>query len=281
MFLLSFSVYHPYVCAENDRIIHPVLSPDCIVSEYREKGSAHQVLLAANTDNSYDEDSSDDIDDLDDELMQDFEDSSATQSVADPLYYFNYAMYSFNDFLYFAAIKPVSQGYKAVTPVIVRKGVRNFFHNLLFPVRFVSNLLQGRVVNAGREVEIFVINSTIGFLGFARIAQDQFDLQTSDEDLGQTLGSYSIGNGFYLVLPVLGPSTLRDAIGRVGDYFLNPVTYVEPWELSTGIKAYDSINTTSFHIGDYEAIKKASIDPYQAIKNAYIQHRAKQVENRE
>ncbi len=281
MFLLSFFVCHSYVSAENDRIVHPVLSSDCFESEFQKTaGSTARMLVAENTDD-LSETLGSDNDELDDELMQDFEDSSETQSVADPLYYFNYAMYSFNDFLYFAAIKPLSQGYKAVTPVIVRKGVSNFFHNLLFPVRFVSNLLQGRVVNAGREVEIFVINSTIGFLGFAKIAQNQFDLHTSDEDLGQTLGSYSIGNGFYLVLPVLGPSTLRDAIGRVGDYFLNPVTYVEPWEVSTGIKAYDSINTTSFHIGDYEAIKKASIDPYQAIKNAYIQHRARKVENKE
>ncbi|MBT6339461.1 MAG: VacJ family lipoprotein, partial [Desulfobacula sp.] len=96
-------------------------------------------------------------------------------------------------------------------------------------------------------------------------------------DLGQTLGSYSIGNGFYLVLPLFGPSTFRDLIGRVGDSFLNPVNYVEPWGYSIGIKAVDTINTISFHLGDYEALKKASLDPYVAIRNAYIQNRKQKI----
>ena len=74
-------------------------------------------------------------------------------------------------------------------------------------------------------------------------------------------------------MPLLGPSTLRDLIGRIGDSFLTPVNYLDPWELSTGIKAVDTINSTSFHLGDYEALKKAALDPYVAIRNAYIQSR--------
>lgn len=215
--------------------------------------------------------------DSDDDLFDDFEDSTQSQVIADPLYYFNYAMYSFNDFLYFAALKPLATGYKAITPTIVRTGVFNFFHNLLFPVRFVNNLLQGKIRDAGTEVEIFLINTTIGVVGFAQVAQNEFDLYTSNEDLGQTLGSYSIGNGFYLVLPILGPSSLRDTVGLVGDYFLTPVNYVEPDYLKYGIKTFDVINATSFRIGDYEALKKASFDPYIALKDAYIQNRKKKI----
>jgi phospholipid-binding lipoprotein MlaA len=212
-----------------------------------------------------------------DEMFDDYQDFEKIQPVSDPLYHFNYAMYTFNDVLYFALLQPVASSYKALTPPLLRKGVKHFFHNLLFPVRFVNTLLQGRVKDAGTEIQIFLINSTVGVLGFGQVAQDQFGLKTSDEDLGQTLGSYAVGNGFYLVLPVLGPSTLRDAVGLAGDYFLTPVNYVDPWELSAGIKSYDTINSLSFRLGDYEELKAAAVDPYIAIKNAYIQNREKKI----
>nr|NJM03909.1 VacJ family lipoprotein [Desulfobacula sp.] len=212
-----------------------------------------------------------------DEMLDDYQDSGKSRPVSDPLYYFNYVMYTFNDVLYFALLQPAASSYKALTPPLFRKGVNNFFHNLLFPVRFVNTLLQGRIKDAGAEIQIFLINSTVGVLGFGQVAQNQFGLKTSDEDLGQTLGSYALGNGFYLVLPVLGPSTLRDAVGLVGDYFLTPVNYVDPWELSAGIKSYDTINSLSFHLGDYESLKEAAVEPYAAIRNAYIQNREKKI----
>lgn len=215
-------------------------------------------------------------DELDEDFLGEYDDTIEHQTVADPLYYFNYAMYAFNDVLYFAAIKPIAQGYKTVVPTPVRRGMKNFFHNLLFPVRFVNNILQGEIRDAGNEVGIFLINTTVGVIGFGQVAQNQFDLHTANEDLGQTLGSYSIGNGFYLVLPILGPSTLRDALGLVGDSFLTPVNYIE-WKLSTGVKVYNGINEASFRIGDYEALKEAALDPYIAIKDAYIQSRIKKV----
>ena len=79
-------------------------------------------------------------------------------------------------------------------------------------------------------------------------------------DFGQTLGSYGIGNGFYLMLPVLGPSSLRDAVGRAGDWFIDPINYAHPWELSWGARGLEKVNWISFHIGEYEAFKEASID---------------------
>jgi phospholipid-binding lipoprotein MlaA len=215
---------------------------------------------------------------LDQALFDEYEDTPASYTLADPFYYFNYAMYSFNDILYFAVLKPVATGFKAVTPTPLRIGLKNFFYNLVFPVRFVNNILQGKIRDAGTEAEIFLINSTLGVLGFAQVAQNEFDLKSSREDLGQTLGSYSIGNGFYLVWPVLGPSTFRDTVGLVGDYFLTPLNYVEPWQASAGIKGVDTINSTSFRLGDYEALKAAALDPYQAIKNAYLQNRMRQLD---
>jgi phospholipid-binding lipoprotein MlaA len=217
--------------------------------------------------------------DLDLDLFEEYDEGvEDVQMVADPLYYFNYAMYSFNDFLYFYALKPVAQGYKFIAPTVVRNGVNNFFFNLLFPVRFINNLFQGKLNAASDEIGIFISNSTLGVLGFNQFAQKHLNMKTSDEDLGQTLGTYSIGDGFYLVLPILGPSTLRDALGRAGDYFLTPINYVEPWELGLGINIYDKINRTSFRIGDYEALKDASLDPYVAFRNAYIQNRRSEIE---
>ncbi len=200
-------------------------------------------------------------------------DSKDTRMVPDPLYYVNYVMYTFNDVLYFVILKPVATGYKLITPHPVRRGLFNFFHNLMFPVRFVNNLLQGKISNAGNEARIFLVNSTAGLLGLMTPAQDHFELKTSNEDFGQTLGHFKIKEGIYLVLPVIGSSTLRDAAGKVPDAFLNPLFYVDPAELSTGMRAVDIINGTSFRLGDYEALKKAAVDPYQALKHAYIQNR--------
>ena len=146
--------------------------------------------------------------DFDLDLFDEYEEVEDVQMVADPLYYFNYAMYSFNDFLYFYALKPIAQGYKFIAPTPLRNGVNNFFHNLLFPVRFVNNILQGKLLEASDEIGIFLANSTLGILGFNQFAQKNLNMETSNEDLGQTLGSLSIGDGFYLVLPILGPSTL-------------------------------------------------------------------------
>jgi phospholipid-binding lipoprotein MlaA len=198
--------------------------------------------------------------------------------VADPLYYWNAAMYHFNDKFYYWLLKPVARGYTAVAPEPVRIAVSNFFQNLTTPVRFVGNLLQLKLKNAGDELVRLVTNSTQGLGGFMDVAKSHYGISTHDEDIGQVLGSYGIGHGIYLVWPFFGPSSLRDTVGLVGDTLLNPVTYVNPVETSVGIKAYDTVNETTFHIGDYEAMKKAAIDPYVSMRNGYIQHRKKQVE---
>jgi len=257
--------------AQDASISNPVFYQDQVSRSFYPVPNPDAMLMAQNTQSKAEDE------ELDKVLFEDFNEPYESDSISDPLYYFNYLMYSVNDFLYFKAIKPIAKGYKAIIPVQARKGLSNFFHNIIFPVRFTNNILQGEIKDAGTEIGIFVINSTIGVLGFARVAQNEFDLHTADEDLGQTLGSYNIGNGFYLVLPLFGPSTFRDLIGRFGDSFLNPVNYVEPWGYSLGIKAVDTINTVSFHLGDYEALKKASLDPYVAIRNAYIQNRKQKI----
>jgi phospholipid-binding lipoprotein MlaA len=210
-----------------------------------------------------------------DEFESEFEEKAVT--VADPLSFWNRAMFHFNDKLYFWFLKPVAKGYKVVIPGVVRTGVRNFFSNIYTPIRLTSCVLQGKVKAGGTELVRFVVNSTIGIAGVADPAKKYLKLDISDEDFGQTLGAYGIGNGFYLVWPLLGPSTLRDSVGMVGDRFLNPITYVKPVEASVAIWSFDKINETSLHIGDYESIKEAAVEPYEAFRDAYIQYRINKV----
>ena len=198
-------------------------------------------------------------------------------AVADPLMPFNRAMFVFNDRFYFWALKPAARGYKAVVPIELRGAIQNFFHNLTTPVRLVGCLLQGRGQDAGIEVGRFLINSTVGVLGFGDPAQDIWHLTPREEDIGQALASWGLGHGFYIVWPIFGPSSFRDTFGLVGGWFLQPITYVDPQEASLGLNGFSLVNETSFRVGDYESIKNAAVDPYISFRNAYIQNRQKKV----
>jgi phospholipid-binding lipoprotein MlaA len=206
------------------------------------------------------------------------EDEEEVVEIADPIYYWNKGMYHFNDKFYFWLLKPVARGYKWAVPELVRTGVSNFFYNLRFPIRFVSCILQAKGGAAVGELGRFVVNTTAGIAGFRNVAKAHPNLTPNEEDLGQTFGMWGVGNGFYIVWPFIGPSTLRDSVGLVGDQFLDPVTYVDPREAALGIIAYYFVNKTSLTIGDYEALKEAAIDPYISIRDAYVQHRKKNVE---
>ena len=201
--------------------------------------------------------------------------------IADPLEPFNRAMFTFNDRLYFWVLKPVAEGYSAVLPEPARVSVSNVFSNLRSPIRLVNCLLQANFIGAATELFRFMLNSTIGLAGlFDPAGGEEIGLVRQDEDFGQTLGSYGVGQGFYIVWPFLGPSSPRDTFGTVGDFFAYPLSYLNPWYVWTAVRGYQAINDTSLQIGDYEAMKEAAIDPYLAIRNAYIQYRQKKVEER-
>ncbi|MHB1012785.1 MAG: MlaA family lipoprotein [Desulfobacteria bacterium] len=198
-------------------------------------------------------------------------------TVADPIEPFNRAIFTFNDKAYYWFFKPVAKGYNLVVPQGVRVAVRNFFSNLATPVRVANNLLQGKFRATGTELLRFTINSTIGMAGLFDPAHDGFRLGRKDADLGQTLGRYGLGQGMYLVLPFLGPMTLRDGTGRAGDLFLDPVSYITPTEASVGVNAYKRENDLSLRIGEYEDLTGSALDPYVAVRDAYAQHRAEKV----
>jgi len=198
--------------------------------------------------------------------------------ISDPLRGLNRAMFNFNDKLYLWVLNPVAKGYKRVLPEKSRISVRNFFSNLTTPVRFVSCHLQGKHKAAGVELHRFAYNTTFGFLGFHDPAKSKLGLESSNEDLGQTLGKWGAGTGIYLVLPLLGPSNARDAVGTVGGQYLNPVRYVDPTEASIAISAVNHTNDYSLRLGEYESFKKAAYDPYIAMQRAYLQYREKQIQ---
>ncbi len=202
-------------------------------------------------------------------------------TIADPLEPFNRAMFTFNDRLYFWFLKPAARGYNWVFPEDFRIAVRNFFVNLLFPVRFLNSMLQGNFQGAGIEISRFMINSTLGIGGLFDPSSKGLNLPLQNEDLGQTLGVARMGPGFYLNLPVLGPFTTRSLIGWVGDTYLDPVTwYFDPLLVRWGVQGYKKFNNVSLTLGDYEALKEAAIDPYIAVRNAYVQYREALVRER-
>ncbi|MBN2059722.1 MAG: VacJ family lipoprotein [Deltaproteobacteria bacterium] len=205
--------------------------------------------------------------------FEDFEEEKNPESIPDPLESVNRFFFEFNDRLYFWVLKPVTKGYMAIVPGPLRKGVKNFFDNLGFPIRFVNCLFQGKINNAAEELRLFIVNSTIGAGGLLNLSET-LEIKRSDEDLGQTLGSYGIKGGFFINWPFLGPSSLRDSIGSFGDSFLDPMNYIAPrTKHNMATKGFEAINKTSFSIGDYEDLKKAALDPYISVRDAYFQYR--------
>ena len=205
-------------------------------------------------------------------------------TIADPLEPWNRAMYHFNDKFYFWVLKPVTKAYTYVIPEGFRIIFSNFYENLKAPVRIVNNLLQGKPRHAGLELGRFFINSTMGAAGFRDCAAECFGITGRDADFGQTLGKYGTGFGFYIVWPFLGPSSPRDTVGLVADSFLKPTSYVgSEWSSPerVGLYAHERVNYTSFHLGDYEAVKQSAIDPYVAIRDGYVQYRTKSIDGNE
>lgn len=210
---------------------------------------------------------------------EDFDDDEDVRLIADPLERYNRAMFAFNDRVYFYVLKPVVRTYRHV-PQPVRVSVGNFFSNLRAPIRMVNSLLQLKLVDAGNELLRFGINSTIGLGGLFDPAQQYLGIRIADEDLGQTLGHYGVGQGFYIVLPFFGGTTLRDGLaGAVDSYYLDPVVvYPDEAAVSAGLIAFNMVNGFSLDRDTYETIKREAFDPYTFVRDAYVQQRQAKVE---
>ncbi|HMK60608.1 MAG TPA: VacJ family lipoprotein [Dissulfurispiraceae bacterium] len=251
------------------------------VTEFTEAQERLDELMIALADKDSAEERSQGAGQAEDERNID-ENQAGSPQIADPLAPFNRVVFHFNDKLYFWGVKPVAQVYSHIVPEEFRFAFANAYDNLWSPARVVNNLLQLRLKAAGNEFVRFAFNSFAGIGGMGDMADQALGIKKQDADFGQTLGHYGIGHGIYLVLPVFGPSSIRDGIGLVGDRLMHPLTYVKNSNLTfgekVGIAAHERLNATSFRIGDYESFKEAAIDPYVSMRDAFVQNRQKAVE---
>ncbi|RUM91668.1 MAG: VacJ family lipoprotein [Thermodesulfatator sp.] len=213
----------------------------------------------------------------DESYLEEWTGESGVSDLSDPLEPVNRVFYHFNDKLYFWGIKPVCKVYNKVFPEPVRRGFKNFFSNVYTPVRAANCLLQGKVAGFWKEIARFIINTTSGYLGFRDAAFQNYRVEKSNEDFGQTLAVYGLGNGPYLVIPFIGPTTLRDGAGIAADGYLNPPNYFLSFYEIMGKSAGEKVNDVSLRLGEYESFKETAIDPYVSIRQAYYQYRQKQI----
>jgi phospholipid-binding lipoprotein MlaA len=189
----------------------------------------------------------------------------------DPWEGFNRASYKFNDALDRAIAKPVAKGYKKVTPRVVRTGVSNFFSNLGSITTVFNDVLQGKMKQAGQDSGRFLLNSTLGLAGLFDPASAA-GIERNDEDFGQTLGKWGVKSGPYLMLPILGPSTVRDTVGRLPDQFTSPVNYLQDDSTRYIIDGVGFVDMRASLL-DLDAQIEKSYDKYAFIRNAWLQRR--------
>lgn len=207
-------------------------------------------------------------------------DDAEILEVYDPLETINRGMFWFNDKMYFYVLKPVARVLR-YTPEPLRISIKNFFLNLQSPIRIVNAGLQGKLAVAGNELTRFATNTTLGIGGLFDPAKEHFNIRLHDEDTGQTFGHYGIGPGPYLVLPFIGPSNLRDGIGKLGDTRLDLAFHIWGKDKSNylGVRVFDTVNYLSLDKDTYETMKRDALDPYLYVRDAFIQYRRNQIKN--
>ncbi|MEQ1440213.1 VacJ family lipoprotein [Fontimonas sp. SYSU GA230001] len=196
---------------------------------------------------------------------------------SDPLEPVNRSIYAFNTTADRYVLRPVAKGYVAVVPSPVRQGVTNFLDNLGYPSVILHDLLQLKFTQAARDTGRFLLNSTYGLAGFLDPAS-MVGLYKNDEDLGQTLGRWGVGEGWYLMLPLLGPTTNRDLVGWVGDWWTSPLQYTDSvtTEQRIALKGVRVIDIRS-RLLDLDSVIEQQLDPYVFVRTAYLQRRLNQV----
>ncbi len=215
----------------------------------------------------------------------------------DPWESYNSVVFEFNRKVDRYLLKPVAKAYNFVLPDAVQRGVSNFFQNVRFVPRMLNNLFQGKLKGAGIEGGRFLINSTLGVGGFMDPARHWFKLETPPEDFGQTLGVYGVKPGPYLMIPLLPPFTVRDVTGFLVDILFDPINYLvfPSIELDGapsliahknrgtttiaqfGSRVYEIVNDRSLNLETYQGVEEATLDLYVAVRNAYLQKRAKAI----
>ena len=216
----------------------------------------------------------------------------------DPWEPLNTKFFEFNRQLDRWVLKPVAKKYNAIVPNIVQVGISNIFYNSRVTPRFMNNIFQGKFKGAGIEAGRFLINTTVGIGGFFDVAR-RLNLTTPEEDTGQTLGFYGIKPGPYIMVPLLGPYTVRDLVGYGGDIALNPIYWLviptmhnidsiptvidvderlATYAISIGARAAEVVNERSLNLEKFQGVEESTVDLYAAVRNAYLQKRAKAIQ---
>lgn len=198
----------------------------------------------------------------------------------DPFRPFNRAMFDFNDWLDTNALEPAARGWDFVVPDPVEESIGNFYDNLLFPIRFVNDVLQAEVDPAVITLSRFTVNTTVGLAGFFDPATPM-GLPAHRANFGQTLGKWGVPSGPYLVLPLLGSSDIRDTVGLVVDGYLGVVTFFVDVPILIGSTAVNAVNRRALALDQVESAREASLDLYSAARDAYFQQREELIKGSE
>lgn len=185
----------------------------------------------------------------------------------------NRGVFSFNDGFITYVFSPIDTVYTGFFPPDVRTGFGNFYRNLGYPVRLINALLQFKFDKVGKETASFAMNTVFGVGGLFNITRNMPSLQSSPEDFSQTLAFYGLGHGTYLVLPIIGPSSLRDAVGSFADSMVHPLSFVTPDSAKYALIGHDRGNAASAKLPAYKTIKEESFDHYTSMKDVYFQYR--------
>jgi phospholipid-binding lipoprotein MlaA len=183
----------------------------------------------------------------------------------------NRSVYKFNTALDHAVLRPVARTYVKITPTPVRRCVTNFFSNFEYPVTIVNDVLQGKFRDGASDVGRFGVNTVVGIGGLFDPAS-RWGLPKHDEDFGQTLGKWGVPPGPYLMLPLLGPSTVRDAPARLVDHYASPTAYISDTNVTIGLFLAGAVDTRA-RLLDTDALRESAFDPYAFLRNAWLQHR--------
>lgn len=209
------------------------------------------------------------------------EEAADAEPPPDPLAPFNERVFWFNLKLDDYALKPVAGAYNNVMPDGGKRAIGRFLRNLGIAERLANNLFQLKIIRAGQELGRFVVNTTVGGLGFFDVAESWLGWEAHHEDFGQTLGHYGIGTGPYLMLPFYGPSSVRDTAGLVADGFLNPMNYflstLTVFAIKGGITGATAINYRALNMDFFADVQRSTVDLYGAVQDGYLQRREQQV----
>ena len=195
----------------------------------------------------------------------------AQKDSRDPWERMNRSTYKFNDKVDRAVLRPVAHGYQKVTPSFVRTGISNFFDNLDYPVVIVNDLLQAKFLSAGKDTGRLLMNTTLGIGGLLDPASPA-GLQKNNNDFGLTLGTWGVHKGPYFVLPFLGPSDVRDGLGRIPDSLMSPRNFINNSTARYSLWAVGLLDTR-YRLISLEPALDSAYDPYLFMKNAYLQRR--------